>query len=166
MPLSVATMTTEVLRLTDATRGDFVGFPAVVVGGVVDLPATNALVAANWAGAARRFFSEIVVPVVVPTAFLTGEAAFQAAMFALMGPPGLYDPGAALAAGFSAFAVVIAASAVVPVAVPPPAPLTLTPGVPTADPVGPATNLATAVFTWAKTGLYGVPPVPPLVPWS
>jgi len=162
MPLNVATLTTAVLRLTDKSRGDFAGWPTVVVGGAVDWAATSQAAASNWAGAAQAYFMELVVPAVVPAAHTAGASAFAAAMT----PKVSTDPLGGVADGFGAYAVVLAVSAVVPVAVPPPAPLVLVPGPPTSDATGPAAAMAATIDTWARTGLYGVPPAVPAVPWS
>lgn len=167
MPLDPATLTTEILKLTDKSRPDFVGFPLVLTAAnELDIVGTNDKVATNWANAAGVFFATIVVPPVLPPVIAAGVAAFKTAMFALLGPPGSPTAAAALAAGFTAMAGVIAAGAVPPVAVPPPAPLVIPIGPPIADPLPPAANIAAAVFAWAKTGLYGVPPQPPSIPWS
>ena len=167
MPLNPVTLTTAILRLTDKTRSDFVGFPLVrTAGGDVDLVGTNQLVASNWADTAARFFVEAVVPPPNPVALAAGRSAFAQAMGAALNAPGGATAAAALSAGWAAFAVAFAGLITPPVATPPPAPLVIPVGPPTANPVPPAANIATAVFAWAKTGLYGVPPQPPSIPWS
>lgn len=167
MPLDPATLTHEILRLTDQTLSDFVGWPKVLLpDGSLDVAGTNALVAQNWANAARAFFQTMVVPPVLPPVLDAAAASFATAMAGALGPPGAPTAAAALAAGFGAFAVTVALGAVPPVAVPPPAPLVPPIGPPTALAEPPAALLAVAVFAWAKTGLYGVPPQPPSVPWS
>jgi hypothetical protein len=168
MVLLAAVLTDEVLKITDKTRPDFVGFPAVVVDGVLDVAATNELVASNWANAAGNFFLGMTVPpgavLGVPLAVL----AFKATMLGLLSVPG--GGVAALEQAFFSMGPVLAAASV-PVAVPPPAPppigAALAPFLAgTADPTGPALALANAVFLWTKTGLWGPPPAPPSSPWA
>lgn len=166
MPLVAATLVEEILKLTDKTRSDFKGFPVVIVENAIDVFATNDRVSDNWANAAGIFFAAISVPTVPPPIIIAGVAAFKSNMFGILGPPGSPTAAAALAAGFTAFAGVIAAGAVPPVAVPPPAPLVIPIGPPILDPLIPALNIANAVFAWAKTGLYGTPPQPPSIPWT
>jgi hypothetical protein len=167
MPLVVATLTQEILKLTDKTRSDFKGFPMVLTpAGAIDVAGTNNKVATNWSVAAQVFFSTIVVPPVLPPVVAAGAAAFKSSMFGLLGPPGSPTAAAALAAGFTAFAAIIASGATIPVAIPPPAPLIIPIGPPILDPTIPAANIAAAVFAWAITGTYGVPPAPPSIPWS
>jgi hypothetical protein len=171
MPLNPVTLTNAILRLTDQTRSDFVGWPAVYVAGALDLPATHQLVAENWAGAARTYFSELIFPVIViPSTLDLAETAMVAAMTSLVAVPG--GAAVALVAGFQAFAAAIVPGVLPAVAIPPPAPppiaAALAPfavaGI--ADPQPPAAAVAAAVDTWARTGLAGVPPQPPTTPWS
>lgn len=163
MPLNAVTLTNEILKLTDASRPDFVGFPL-----------TPEVVAANWANAAKVFFLEMVVPPVLPAVVAAGAEAFRTAMATALGPSGSLTGLTALSAGFGAMATVLAAGAVPPAATPPPlpvlAPLTaaLAPFilVPVPDPTPSAVATAGAILTWCKTGLYGVAPAPPTTPWS
>lgn len=165
MPLNPATLTDSILKITDKTNPGFVGFPIVIVGGMLDVGATNAKTAANWSQAAFDFFAQAVVPPPNPAALAAGKAAFQPAMAAAIGPPGSPTAAAALAAGFAAFAAAFAALVVPPIATPPASPLVIPIGPPIADPTPPAASMAAAIFAWAKTGLYTIPPSPP-VPWS
>jgi hypothetical protein len=167
MVLNPTTLTEAILDLTDDTRGTFVGHPFVLdASGALDLAATLDLVATNWAGAAAQYFTGISVPAINPGGIPAGAAAFKAAMLPLLGVPG--GAAAALAAGFDAFALVVVANTIPPnVSLPPPpGTLTVPIGPPTMEPEPPAANIASAVFSWTKTGLTGPPPSAPSVPWS
>lgn len=166
MPLNPATLTTEILKLTDENRPDFKGFPVAVMNGEVDEASYNAQTAANWADALAAFFGELVVPPIIPGAILAARSAFEGAFLAAMKPAEQEAGGGPLQAGLTAMVAILAASAVPPVALPPPGDVAFSPGGETSDPSGPAISLASSIFAWAKTGLYGVPPSPPTIPWS
>lgn len=168
MPLVSAVLMEEVLKITDKSRPDFVGFPAVVVDGVLDRPATNDLVATNWANAAGNFFLGIVVPPGAVAGVPLAVATFKSTMLGLLSVPG--GGVVALEQAFFSMGAVLAVSGA-PAAIPPPAPPLLAAALlpflaGTADPTGPAAALANAVFLWTKTGLWGAPPAPPTVPWA
>jgi hypothetical protein len=164
MPLVASILQGEILKLTDQRLGDFVGFPAVIVGGVLDVVATNDLVATNWSNAVSVYILGITNPIVSPPTIVAAVAAFKAAMFGLLGPPGSPTGAVALTAGLAALAAVIAAGSP-PFVVTPPPPFVapLLPPIP--DPAPPASTLAAAIDAWARTGLASIPPAPP-IPWS
>lgn len=163
MPINSATMTAEMLKLTDQTNGGFVGFPP-------DIQTT----ADNWAAAVEAFFLELAVPAVVPGTQAAGRSAFSSTMAGLLSVPG--GGLAALDAGFVAFAGVIVGG-IIPasgVATPPPAGpnigliLASFVAVPTGDPNPPAAAMGSGILAWAKTGMFtpAAPPGAPPVPWS
>lgn len=168
MALSAATLRTEILKRTDASRADFSGWPA-----------TAAAAVTSWAEAARVYFAELVNPVLLPpaaSALAVAAAAFEAAAGLELDSNGRLTADA-LPVGFEAFA-----AALLPAAgyvVTPPAP---TGGlsdqgapmawewpdgwdVPTSDPNPFADLLSGLVDLWARTGTASVPPATP-APWS
>lgn len=151
MPLSAATWESAMLKLTDPSDPDFVGWPA-----------SHADAGSNWAAVADTFFADIVMPPAVPPvvppatppANTVGYDAFTAAYALSSGLD-------ALSAGLVAYAAAIAAS--VPTSTPPPLPPSF-PSLPnTDDPAAPAASIAAAVYAWAITGLG---PTPAALPWS
>lgn len=153
MPLVPTIAADAILKLTDASRLDFAGWPpdAVTVG-------------LNWAGVAEAYFAGLGNPIPLPGAIATASAAFAQAMTGALGPPGGPTGVTALQAGFTAFAVALVPLCAPYVVIPPPAPLVVVPGPPTADPNPPAQSLALAIDAWARTGTASIPPLPP-VPW-
>lgn len=157
-----------ILRLTDRSRADWVGLPTVLNGdGTVNIPATHAVTAGNWANVAVEYFGGIVVPVVLPAVHALARSAFENAMLPVLNGGGPIAGFVALQAGFTAYAAALIGGVVPPgVALPPTTPLVITPGPPTVDPTPAAVSMAAAIDAWARTGLYGIPPATPVPPWS
>jgi hypothetical protein len=170
MPLLVATLQAEILKITDQNDPNFVGPSLVIAGGVVDMVASNDLAATFWANAVGAYLSGIIVPPGAVAMVPAAVAAFKTAFFPLLGVP-----GGALIALNEAFmkAAIVLAAAPPPAAIPPPVPLltTLAPAMApfaagTFDPHPPAAAMALAIDTWFRTGLWGPPPAPPASLWS
>jgi len=154
MPLNPATLIDRIRRFSDETHAEFVGFPE-----------TPVEVAQRWAEALSAYFDELTLPALIPGATSLAGAALQAAMPPLVAPVPGAGP-AALQAGFAAFTAALVPGALPAMAVPPPAPFVAPPLPPVTDATAAATTLASAVDLWARTGLSGVPPAPPVTPWS
>lgn len=156
MPLLSLTLEDQILRLTDQTRSDFLGFPS-----------TANLVGANWARAARAFFVVASIPsiaILLPVAHDLAESAMSSTVVSLSSTGVL-----ALQNGFAIYAATLAAN-VLPgagVVVPPPTPLTLPLLPPVSDPLIPAAVIAASVLAWALTGTFipATPPGSPPIPW-
>lgn len=154
--LSADTLRAEVLKLTDSTDPNFVGFPE-----------TAEQTAANWAHAARVFFEELLAFVVLPGTHDIAEEAFHAASVATVSLPGA--GAAALDSGFAAYAGALAAG-VTPgtgAAVPPPGPLALATAIPLPVPTPgpPAAAIGAHVLAWASTGSF-TPTGGSAIPWG
>jgi len=155
MVLSPTVMQTEVLKMTDESRGDFVGWPE-------SAPET----AANWAAACRAFFTQISAPPINPAIHGAAEQAFIAASVGTISVPG--GGAAALDLGFQVYAATMIAGVIPPaIAIPPVVPpllaTVLIAPVPSAQ--GVAVTLGAKIYTWAITGTFTVPPAPAVLPW-
>lgn len=150
MPLTPATLNDAVLAVIDSSRPDFVGWPILSVGGVVDPISSRILAAQNWATAFERYLGQAVVPPASPAAL----SAFRGAFVGTGVVPAL-EP--AIVAGVAAFA------AATPTALPPAGPLVLGLVVPQVDPRVVAATIASVVDPWMRTGLFGAPVQ---LPWS
>jgi len=156
VPLSAVTLRDQVLRLTDATDPDFVGFPT-----------TPERTSENWAQAARAFFEELTAFAVIPGTHDLAEEAFYGASVATISLPGA--GAAALDAAFAAYAGALA-SGVAPgsgAAVPPPGPLALATAIPlpVSTPGPPAVAIGAHVKAWAGTGSF-TPTGGSAIPWA
>lgn len=149
MPLDPASLTSGVLQVLDAaSSGSVHGTPEL---------------AELWGDALRDYFTGCIGPPGLPTRALLLDGAREAAVAALgtaTVPTGIVQ----LQAAVFAFAGAIVASTAPPiVATPPPVPLILVGGpVPNA---AAATAIAVEIDTWARTGLWIVPLLPP-APWA
>lgn len=164
MPLLPTTLIAEILKFSDPSSSNFVGFPATVQ-----------QTAEYWAQAFSVFLSEVIVPPGYLLAALPiGRPLMIAAMVALAIPnpaSGVlyYPPGSGITAlgnGLAALVAPVIAIALPAIVVPPPALFVPPPLPPVTNPTIPATAIATAAFLWAKTGTY-TPTVPiPPIPWA
>lgn len=164
MALIAAVLAEEIRKFSDVNHPEFSGFPS------------NALeTATKWARALKAYFATLGPPVLIPGTLDLSEAAMIAAMEPLVFPvPG--QGAIALAAGFAAFVLPFVAGGAPAVVIPPPAPfvpafsippiLPTTPAIIAASTIAAASTLALSVDVWAKTGLSGVPPAPPTIPWA
>jgi hypothetical protein len=151
--LNPETMKGEILRLTDGSRADHVGWPS---------SASEA--AANWAQALSRYFGEMVYPELIEGVIAAAAAASVGVMqesLEKQGHLGLEF----LSAGCAAFAPLLAAKPPV-VATAPPTPPVFPPLEPAATADGPAGKVADVIDTWARTGTAGIPGGSPPTPWS
>ncbi len=150
MPLNPATLQQAILRLTNPDGSGFKGWPS-----------SSAQAASNWAGVMRSFFSEMVFPVVPPTAHVAAESAARGVLSGIAG--GL----PVLKQAWLVYAVTLAGGVLPPVvALPPTSPPPIALGGATDNAAVPAASMAAAVFAWSKTGLAGPPPAGPVTPWS
>jgi hypothetical protein len=148
--LASTTLRDAILTITDPTAPGWGGWPA-----------DTAAVQARWAAACRTYFAAMLTPSVAPGGHDAAEVAFRAAFTPAAGMTGLASAFAAYTATLATFPV--APQVVVPPAgVPPLAALVLPP---TATPGPPATAIAGAVDTWARTGTWAVPPGA-AAPWA
>ncbi len=152
MPLIPGNLIDEVLKLTDKTDADFVGFP---VGTEEEI---NTQASENWAAAASSFLATLTQPPGAGVAAAAAESAAAAAMKAALeaGSPGLEELidafGKAIELAGAAFATTQGT-------------LSLTPLPPIDDPVPPATTFESDVTTWVAGGLF-TPPGGSPTPWS
>lgn len=162
MPLNPATLLNAILRRTDQTRADFVGFPA-----------DNTTSAMNWAMVASEYYRESVAPFLAPVTSI-GEQAFTATYLTQIGgTPGPVPLGLlALDTSFQAYVIAVAGAvlSIIPGSITtPPVGLPGIPGlltVPTSDPVAPATTLSTTLDLWSRTGTFALNALVAPVPWN
>ena len=153
MPLIAGDLIASVLKITDQTNPEFLGFP---VG--PDEEAINTTVSENWANAVGDFLSTLVQP---PGSGLAAQAAIPGAAAAMKaaleaGAPGLSELvtafGAAIELAGAAFATKQGS-------------FSLTPLPPTSDTVAPATSFEADVTRWVAAGTF-TPPGGSPTPWS
>lgn len=159
MPMSKETFANELVKTTDPDHPDFVGFPV-----------TPEEVAEAWMNALKAMFLEAVNPTTAAgSAAAAAEAGIPPFAALIIDPPPLAPPLglAALAAGYAAFAAVIATGGAAEQAIPPPAPFVPVFGPPTPDPLAAALVLGQESLDWAVTGLADPPATsPPESPWE
>lgn len=148
MPLASPTIITEVRKIADPAHPDHAW------------PTSTANAKTRWGAAVRAYFDGLAAPVLVPGTLDAAEVALEAAFNPDLGLPGLE-------VGLAAFAAVIVAG-IGPglIATPPAAPPSWGTLTVTNDGTARCTQLATAIDTWARTGLAGALPGPPALPWS
>jgi hypothetical protein len=138
-------------RFTDKTFSGFVKFPE-----------NEPEAALFWSDAVRSYLTTVLTPPpLVPVRAVLAAEAFKGAVIGFSLP--LQAP-LVLPRAFAVAAAVFAGMSV-PVAVPPPAPLVIPPMPPVNNALIGATVIATSVDLWFKTGLWGIPPAPPVPPW-
>ena len=144
----------EVLKLTDETNPDFVGFPEGETPEEI-----NEVVSENWANAVAIGLGGLVTPpgagAVAAGAVGPAAAAMKVALEA--GTPGLVE----LVTAFGA-AIELALAPLAPVQ----GTFLLTPLPPTDDPNPPALSFELDVVKWVALGLWTPPPVGPPLPWT
>jgi hypothetical protein len=154
--LNSAALQRAILRVTDASRSDFGGFPT-----------SAADAAARWAAIARTYFADMTAPSphTNPGALDVAEAAFRETMRgAIVGGVLPWQTFRVwFPAAWAAFAAALGPLCV-PVGTPPPVPpvIPVLPNATSAEP--PAAALASVLDAWARTGPYLVGPTP--TPWA
>lgn len=142
MVLIPGKLTDEVLKLTDESNPEFVGFP---IG--PDEEAILDAVSQNWARAVATFLGDLTSPPGAGAAALLAEAPAGLAMRVALeeGSPGLLELVGAFGAAIEAAASAVAAKQGV---------FALPPLPPIADPVPPAQAFEGAVTAWVGSGTY------------
>lgn len=149
MPLNPATLTEAILEITDPSRDGHV------------FPRNQTEVGIRWAAAARAYFSQAIVPPLLPLQLDAGEAAMRDV---------LSVPGAGLPqfpGAWVAFVAAIALTTISPmIALAPIGPPPIPPLPPILDPTIPAAAIAGAIHGWALSGTFTPGPPAPPTPWS
>lgn len=148
MPLLLATIVTEVRKIADPAQSGH------------SWPTSAANAKARWGAAVRTYFDALTAPALVPGTTSAAEAALVVAFDTTLGVVGL-EQGLAAFAG----ALVLGLGPGLVASVPPAPPAWGALGL-TLDGTARATQIATAIDTWARTGLYGPTGGPPSLPWS
>lgn len=162
MPLIPNALVDEVLKITDQTNPEFLGFPVFFVDDDPELgpddERNNQATADNWANAVGSFLTTLTAP---PGAGVAAQAAIPLAADAMKaalegGSDGLTELvgafGAAIELAGAAFATTQGE-------------FSLSALPPTTDPVPPATSLEADVTTWVAAGTF-TPPGGSPTPWS
>lgn len=146
MAVDPATLTAEILKLTDETNPDFVGFPP-----------DNETTAINWAAAISAYLATLTTPPGGGLAAVAAEGTAASAMEAALDAGGI-----GLVELFAAFGVAIA---VIPVSVA--GVFSLTPLPPSALVGPPAASLAGDATKWVAAGTWTAPaPGSSPIPWA